>query len=162
MDGNTPVAPSTRSTRRHVASVDGPDAIDVHVGQRVRLRRQMLGKSQDAMARALGVSFQQVQKYERGTNRISASRLFDVARFLAVPPGFFFQDIDLDAIAARDQTMGIKDLSDALEVDATAGARTEDLELIVAWRRMGPHQQKAIMSCIDAVTKTGSGASGNG
>jgi transcriptional regulator with XRE-family HTH domain len=70
-----------------------PNPVDVHVGGRVRLRRLYLGMSQSALARSLGVTFQQVQKYERGHNRISASRLFDLSRILEVPIGYFFQDI---------------------------------------------------------------------
>ena len=69
-----------------------PHPVDVHVGSRARLRRLYLGMSQSALARSLGVTFQQVQKYERGHNRISASRLFDLSRILEAPIGYFFQD----------------------------------------------------------------------
>jgi len=70
-----------------------PQAIDVHVGSRVRLRRTLLGMTQEKLGERLGVTFQQVQKYERGTNRIGASRLFDLFRILDVPVGFFFDDL---------------------------------------------------------------------
>lgn len=70
-----------------------PNPIDVHVGQRVRLRRTLLGMSQEKLGDALGLTFQQVQKYERGANRIGASRLFDLAKALQVPIGFFFDDL---------------------------------------------------------------------
>ena len=69
------------------------DAVDAHVGQRIRFRRIMLGYSQGDLAKALGLTFQQVQKYEKGTNRIGASRLFAIASFLRVPVGFFFEDM---------------------------------------------------------------------
>ena len=69
------------------------DAVDAHVGQRIRFRRIMLGHSQGDLAKALGLTFQQVQKYEKGTNRIGASRLFAIASFLRVPVGFFFEDM---------------------------------------------------------------------
>jgi transcriptional regulator with XRE-family HTH domain len=72
----------------------GPDPIDVLVGSRVRLRRNMLGLSQERLGEALGLTFQQVQKYERGANRISASRLFQLSRELDVPVRFFFDAID--------------------------------------------------------------------
>jgi len=72
----------------------GPHPIDVHVGARVRLRRNMRGLSQTQLAEALGLTFQQVQKYERGANRIGASRLLEVARFLDVPINFFYDDTD--------------------------------------------------------------------
>ncbi|MCQ4633282.1 MULTISPECIES: helix-turn-helix domain-containing protein [Shinella] len=71
-----------------------PNPIDVFVGSRVRLRRLMVGMSQEALADRLGVTFQQVQKYEKGTNRISASRLQAISEVFRVPPSFFFQDED--------------------------------------------------------------------
>jgi transcriptional regulator with XRE-family HTH domain len=70
----------------------GPNPIDKHVGGRVRVRRLMLGLSQGKIADALGLTFQQVQKYEKGTNRISASRLHQLASILQVPIPFFFDD----------------------------------------------------------------------
>ena len=70
--------------------MDEPSPVDVHVGSRVRLRRSLLGMSQEKLGAALGLTFQQVQKYERGTNRVSASRLWDLGRILDVPVSFFF------------------------------------------------------------------------
>jgi transcriptional regulator with XRE-family HTH domain len=67
-----------------------PNPIDQHVGSRVRMRRVMLGLSQDKLGAALGLTFQQVQKYEKGTNRIGASRLQEISKILNVPPSFFF------------------------------------------------------------------------
>ncbi len=67
--------------------------VDVHVGTRVRLRRTLLGMTQTVLANALGLTFQQVQKYERGTNRISASRLYDLSRVLDMPVEYFFEDM---------------------------------------------------------------------
>ncbi len=69
-----------------------PNPIDLHVGSRVRMRRILLGLTQERLGEALGVTFQQVQKYEKGTNRIGASRLQDMAKILDVPPSFFFED----------------------------------------------------------------------
>ena len=71
-----------------------PSPIDVHVGSRVRLRRNMLGLSQEKLGGAIGLTFQQVQKYERGANRIGASRLHDLSHVLDVPVSFFFDDMD--------------------------------------------------------------------
>jgi transcriptional regulator with XRE-family HTH domain len=73
---------------------DKPHPIDIHVGTRVRLRRNMLGLSQEKLGEAIGLTFQQVQKYERGANRIGASRLHDLSRVLDVPVSFFFDDMD--------------------------------------------------------------------
>ena len=72
-------------------TVSGPNPVDVHVGGRVRLRRKFLGLSQQTLAGAIALTFQQVQKYERGTNRISASKLYDIARVLRAPAGYFFE-----------------------------------------------------------------------
>lgn len=66
--------------------------MDVHVGTRVRLRRMLLGMSQEKLGEHLGLTFQQVQKYEKGVNRIGASRLFDLAKVLAVPVQFFYDE----------------------------------------------------------------------
>ncbi|HXO03426.1 MAG TPA: helix-turn-helix transcriptional regulator [Stellaceae bacterium] len=73
---------------------DRPHPIDVHVGSRVRLRRNMLGLSQEKLGEAIGLTFQQVQKYERGANRIGASRLMELSRELDVPVSFFFDETD--------------------------------------------------------------------
>ena len=72
----------------------GPHPIDVHVGSRVRLRRLMLGMSQDKLGEALGLTFQQVQKYEKGINRIGASRVFQLSEVLSVPIQFFYDDFE--------------------------------------------------------------------
>src|SRR3984893_14801430 len=68
-----------------------PSPIDKHVGSRVRMRRMMLGMSQEKLGDALGLTFQQVQKYEKGTNRIGASRLQQISQILQVPVAFFFE-----------------------------------------------------------------------
>ncbi|HLO75418.1 MAG TPA: helix-turn-helix transcriptional regulator [Magnetospirillum sp.] len=70
-----------------------PDPVDVHVGGRLRLRRTLMGLSQTELARSVGLTFQQVQKYESGANRVSASRLFYIAESLDVPVSFFFDDM---------------------------------------------------------------------
>src|SRR3982751_2918628 len=70
-----------------------PNPVDLHVGSRVRMRRKMLGISQERLAEALGLTFQQVQKYERGANRVSASKLYEIARFLSTPVAYFFEGL---------------------------------------------------------------------
>lgn len=69
------------------------DGVDRHVGERVRLRRIMLKMSQTELGNKIGVTFQQLQKYEKGANRIGASRLYQLAQILNVPPGFFFEGL---------------------------------------------------------------------
>src|ERR1700752_3027816 len=69
-----------------------PNPIDIHVGSRVRFRRMLLGMSQEKLGEKLGLTFQQVQKYEKGINRIGASRLFDLAQVLGVSVQFFYEE----------------------------------------------------------------------
>ncbi len=83
-----------------------PSPIDVHVGARVRQRRVLLGMTQTVLANALGLTFQQVQKYERGTNRIAASRLLDLSRVFDVPIHYFFEDMPPEVAARSPATKG--------------------------------------------------------
>lgn len=71
----------------------GPHPVDIAVGKRVRGRRILMGLSQERLGDELGVTFQQVQKYERGANRVSASRLYEISKVLDVPPSYFFEEI---------------------------------------------------------------------
>ncbi len=79
--------------RRRTAKLDGPHPIDVHVGSRVRHRRAMLGLNQTELALKVGVTFQSIQKYERGSNRVSASRLQEIAEVLGVSVNHFFEGL---------------------------------------------------------------------
>ncbi len=80
-------------------STKNPNPIDVHVGNRVRMRRMLIGMSQERLGKELGLTFQQVQKYEKGTNRISASRLYRIAQILGVPVQYFFEDLPASVAA---------------------------------------------------------------
>ena len=84
----------TRKSSRGRTPSGQPNPIDVHVGNRIRLRRTLLGLSQEKLAALLGLTFQQVQKYERGMNRVGASRLWDIGKVLEVPIEFFYEDMD--------------------------------------------------------------------
>lgn len=88
--------------------IKGPDPIDIHVGQRVRARRKMLGLSQTQLGQELGVTFQQVQKYERGTNRIGSSRLFRMSTTLDVPVAYFFEGAEtkMPGYTSANEVMG--------------------------------------------------------
>ena len=77
-----------------------PNPVDAHVGNRLRVRRTLLGLSQEKVGEAMGLTFQQVQKYERGANRIGASRLWDMSRILNCPVSYFFEEMDDDTQAA--------------------------------------------------------------
>jgi len=82
-----------------------PNPIDKHVGSRVRMRRMMLGMSQEKLGNSLGLTFQQVQKYEKGTNRIGASRLQQISQILQVPVSFFFEGAPTVGNAVRAEGM---------------------------------------------------------
>lgn len=117
-----------------------PNPVDIHVGSRVRLRRTLLGLSQEKLGEAVGLTFQQIQKYERGANRIGASRLFEFSRILDVPVSFFFDDMAERAKGREGQeSVGLADQPQAaLEPDPLT--RRETLELVRAYYRIGDPQ----------------------
>ncbi len=132
-----------------------PSPIDVHVGARVRLRRTLLGMSQEKLGEALGLTFQQVQKYERGVNRIGASRLFDIARVLDVPISFFFDDMPEGMGAAggglRRGVGGLAEAQEGFEDDTLH--RRETLELVRAYYRItDPSVRKRVFELIKSLT----------
>ena len=103
-----------------MASKKQPNPIDIHVGSRVRLRRMMLSMSQEKLGEHLGIKFQQIQKYEKGTNRIGASRLQHIARVLQVPVSFFFEDApgtpgDVTGMSEAPQTQHVVDFLSSSE-----------------------------------------------
>ncbi len=109
-----------------------PNPIDVHVGSRVRLRRTLIGMSQEKLGHALGLTFQQVQKYERGTNRIGASRLYDLSRVLDVPVSYFFDSMENDT---QESGTAFADApQERFEPDPMA--RRETLELVRSYYRI--------------------------
>lgn len=117
-----------------------PSPVDIHVGSRVRLRRTLLGLSQEKLGEAVGLTFQQIQKYERGANRIGASRLFEFSRILDVPVSFFFDDMS-ERVAGADgiAEAGMADQPQAsLEPDPLT--RRETLELVRAYYRISDPQ----------------------
>ncbi len=109
-----------------------PSPVDVHVGARVRIRRKLLGLSQTKLGDALGVTFQQVQKYERGTNRMGSSRLYDLARVLDVPIEHFFDDMPT-AVAASSPTLGGGRAKKPPSYELDPMAKRETLELVRAY-----------------------------
>jgi transcriptional regulator with XRE-family HTH domain len=127
--------------RRRRRKSDKPNPIDVHVGSRVRLRRTLLGMSQEKLGDAIGLTFQQVQKYERGANRIGASRLFDLSRVLDVPVSFFFDDIRTEdaAPAEADAGTGAADATGP-RYEPDPMLRRETLELVRAYYRIPDSQ----------------------
>ena len=112
--------------------IDAPNPVDIHVGSRVRLRRTLLGLSQEKLGTAVGLTFQQIQKYERGANRIGASRLFEMSRVLDVPLQFFF-----DEMRAEPETSDYRPMSGEADVpEQDPMAKRETLELVRAYYRI--------------------------
>src|SRR5215813_11924704 len=126
-----------RDGRRSRQKSDKPNPIDVHVGSRVRLRRTLLGMSQEKLGEAIGLTFQQVQKYERGANRVGASRLYDLSRVLDVPVSYFFEDIAPGvATAAEARLGGLSEPTPNPGYEADPMMRRETLELVRAYYRI--------------------------
>lgn len=114
-----------------------PNPIDIHVGGRVRLRRTILGLSQERLGEKLGLTFQQVQKYERGTNRIGASRLYDLSRVLEVPIQFFYDDMTMETAGQSPRLRaGLAEAQGAAYSEADPMNKQETLELIRAYYRI--------------------------
>ena len=132
-----------------------PSPIDVHVGSRIRLRRTLLGMSQERLGEALGLTFQQVQKYERGVNRVGASRLFDLSRVLDVPISFFFDDMpdslaDSLGASATGGRPGFTETQDPFGDDTLS--RRETLELVRAYYRItDPAVRKRVFDLIKSM-----------
>ena len=100
-------------SRRKTSKDRGPEEVDLHVGARIRMRRRSLGLTQQQLAEQLGLTFQQVQKYERGANRVSASKLYEISRALQTPVSYFFEGLadrgSTDADEARGAEQSIRD-----------------------------------------------------
>lgn len=117
-------------------NTEGYHPVDAHVGSRIRLRRSLLVMSQQHLAKTLGLTFQQVQKYERGHNRVSASRLYDISRVLKVPVSFFFEDIPQAVkIQVAQQHQGLADSGSETdrEFETDPLSKSETLELVRAY-----------------------------
>ena len=133
----------------------GPNPIDIHVGARVRLRRHLLGLTLQTLAKAVGVTYQQLQKYERGVNRIGASRLFNLSRVLDVPVSFFFDDLS-PAAAGAGRKRRARGLSEAPATahDFDVLSNRETINLIRAYYRVtDPRLRKRVLDLLEAVGK---------
>jgi transcriptional regulator with XRE-family HTH domain len=138
-----------------------PRPVDAHVGNRVRLRRTMLGMSQEKLGNAIGLTFQQVQKYERGTNRIGSSRLFELSKVLDVPVSFFFDDmpVEIERTAAPHHlpNQGFADSGNPV-YEADTLAKRETLELVRAYYRIrDPRVRKRVFELTKTLGKSEAG-----
>lgn len=130
-----------------------PSPIDVHVGSRIRLRRTLMGMSQERLGDSLGLTFQQVQKYERGVNRVGASRLYDLSRVLDVPIAFFFDDMPENRGPAIAGVAGFAEKPDGYGAPADDPlAKRETLELVRAYYRItDPAVRKRVFDLIKSM-----------
>lgn len=134
----------TRRSSRGRTPGGHPNPIDVHVGGRLRLRRTLLGLSQEALGEALGLTFQQIQKYERGANRIGASRLFDLARALDVPVEYFYDEMPHEVMAASPRHM-VRATEEPPEQRVAPMSKRETLDLVRTYYRIGdPNVRKRV------------------
>ena len=130
-----------------------PNPVDAHVGSRVRLRRMLLGMSQERLGESMGLTFQQVQKYEKGVNRIGASRLFQIARILDVPIQFFFEEAPhIDGNAVH----GMAEPDSETFILEFLNSR-EGLELNRAFVKIAdPKVRKSVVDLVRALSASGS------
>ena len=146
---------SVNGTVRGRLSDGTPNPIDLYVGSRVRMRRSLLGMSQERLAAELGVTFQQVQKYERGSNRIGASRLWDLAQVLGVSVDFFYQGIDSQTTEQSPRKIYAKpELSEDLcEFDMETLLRRDVTALLRAYIKIqDPKVQRNILDLVCALS----------
>ncbi len=131
-------------------STRSPNPIDIHVGARVRLRRNLLGLTLETLAKAVGVTYQQLQKYERGVNRVGASRLFTLGRALEVPVAFFFEDLPAAAKNARGGRP--RGLSEAPAPAPDALGKRETTDLVRAyWQIADAGTRKRFLDLLKAI-----------
>ena len=129
-----------------------PNPVDVHVGSRVRLRRTLFGLSQEKLGEAVGLTFQQIQKYEKGSNRMGASRLYQFSQILDVPISFFFDDMPADIAEAKPGTVT------AMTSDSGRDpmAKRETLEFVRAYYRIfAPRVRKSVFELTKSIATSG-------
>ena len=125
--------------------------VDVHVGKRVRHRRWMVGMTQQQLGEAVGIKFQQIQKYETGMNRVSASRLWDIAKAMDVDVRFFFEGIDEGVTDSAPEDL--KTVSPKMQGDLLADK--EALELVRSYYSIPENQRRRLFDLARALTDVG-------
>jgi len=151
---------SDRKRSRGRTPSGAPNPIDVHVGNRIRIRRNLLGWSQEKLGMMLGLTFQQIQKYEKGLNRVSASRLWDFSVVMNTPVSFFYDDMDEETVENSPRRFSNPDndliLSENSEVfDADPLRKQETLELIKAYYKIANRKvAKKIYDLVISMSKS--------
>jgi transcriptional regulator with XRE-family HTH domain len=145
-----------RAADKGAERADGPSPVDLHVGARIKLRRCLLGYSQEKLGDALGLTFQQVQKYERGANRVSASRLYDLGRVLDVPVSFFFDDYGSGGSKVAASAFGFAEGQEAFGLSPDLLSRRETIDLVGAyWRITDLAQRRRVLDLIKGMNPAG-------
>jgi transcriptional regulator with XRE-family HTH domain len=135
-----------------------PNPVDAHVGSRVRLRRMLLGMSQERLGESMGLTFQQVQKYEKGVNRIGASRLFQIAKILDVPVQFFFEEAPHVGIDGGATARGMAESDSEAFILEFLNSR-EGLELNRAFVKIAdPKVRKSVVDLVRALSASNGSA----
>jgi len=133
-----------------------PRPVDVHVGARLRCRRMLLGMSQEKIGEAVGLTFQQIQKYERGATRIGASRLYQLSNVLDISVSYFFEEMPSEVQKTRGDYAAMNRAADIETVQVSDPmARRETLELVRAYYRIeDPKVRKRVLSLTKSISNT--------
>jgi transcriptional regulator with XRE-family HTH domain len=141
---------TTGISKKDLEIMSTPHPVDVHVGRRLRLKRTFLGMSQETVGKQIGVTFQQIQKYERGINRMGASRLYDFSKALGVPISYFFDGFGDYALEDSPMLVAAEPSVAAYEHEAVNNRET--LEVMRAYSRIkNPAVRKRIVDLIKAM-----------
>lgn len=122
------------------------NSIDLHVGKRLRRRRRLLGLTQQQLAQGVGIRFQQIQKYECGANRITASRLFELAEALNVSPSYFYE-----GLAASERRAEIAPANENAEIAPDLLHQKETVDLLKAYYRLGERPRRRLLDLAKAL-----------
>lgn len=146
--------PTKAVSPKPLLRTEAPDPVDIHVGGRLRLRRNLLGLSQEQLGKASHLTFQQIQKYERGTNRMGSSRLYQISKILDVPISWFFDGLAEGEHTPQASLEGAPETNQnpqRLEADQILHRR-ETTDLLRAWYRISdPKQRRKIMDLIKSM-----------
>ena len=133
-------------------SSNNPNPIDKYVGTKIRMRRTILGYSQEKLADALGITFQQVQKYENATNRVSASKLHDISAVLGVPVSFFYEGLNVDGKDASCDLEAVVETAN-LDIDENVLTSLQTLKLIKVFYGMDEKLQAKFLETMRVASK---------